>query len=181
MTLQKTKLTLPVEVLDRFRLLAEREDTTGRDALIKALREAKWTLQSIADGSELTRERVRQIASAEMPFTLPQVPQPPQKAVKAAPVYIEPEPAALARMLELKPFAEKVRANSPLYREEAREYTELMAEQVLTRKVTKYRMAKRLGITHAAVRARLVRYEYTKPAQGGTSRIYTVVDKSNRA
>lgn len=180
MTRQKANLTLPTETTTQFETLAQFGDTDMRDSLIIELRKAGWTLQSIATASQLTRERVRQIAQGDPLYTNVTVPEVPQRAAHAAPVFIEPEPEALARMLELQPLAQKVRSNSPKYREEAEEYTKILADQHLNRKVTLYRLALRLGVTHLALRARLARYGYKTPPNGGKSRVYTPIAEANR-
>lgn len=180
MTRQKANLTLPEEVVTKFETLAAFDDSDMRDTLIIALRRAGWTLQSIAHASGLTRERVRQVALGEPLYNLPEVPLPPERAVRKVPVYIEPDPEVLARMLELQPLAQKVRSNSPKYREEAEEYSKLLADQHLRKGVTLYRLSLRLGVTHLALRARLARYGYKQPPNGGKSRVYTPIAESNR-
>lgn len=155
-----------------------------RNAYARALRDAQWTLQSISEAAGLTRERVRQIVTdPEQPqnadiSALP-VPEPPRLPKSEPREYIEPDPEKLARLLELKPLAQKVRSNSPAYREEAEEYTRLIAEVHLEDKVTLYRLAKRLGVTHGALRFRLARYGYKEP-KTGASKVYTPIKDENR-
>ena len=178
---KKTQLVLPDWVGETFREL----DTSERNRYARALRAAGWTLQSISDATDLTRERVRQIVSepdatvynAAMPSW--RVPEPPTRERPVERVYIEPDPAKLARMLELKPLAQRVRSNSPNFRDEAEEYTRLIAEVHLKDGVTLYRLAKRLGVTHGALRFRLARYGYKAPASG-SSKVYTPILDKNR-
>ena len=152
-----------------------------RNAYATALREAGWTLQSISEAAGLTRERVRQIVKEPQTADIGDlsVPEPPRHERKAPRVYIEPDPGKLARMLELKPLAQQVRLNSPQYRAEAEEYTRLIAESHLDDGVTLYRLAKRLGVTHGALRFRLARYGYKTP-KNGESKVYTQIKPENR-
>jgi hypothetical protein len=72
-----------------------------------------------------------------------------------------------------------VRSNGKKYREEAEEYTKLLNHAHTVEGVTLYRLAKRLGVTHGALRFRLVRYGYKKPVTA-TSKVYTPILKENR-
>lgn len=177
---KKTQLVLPDWVGEKFRELEAPE----RNRYARALRAAGWTLQSISDAADLTRERVRQIVAEPegvVNAALPswRVPEPPKRERPAAKVYIEPDPAKLARLLELKPLAQRVRSNSPNFRDEAEEYTRLIADVHLKDGVTLYRLAKRLGVTHGALRFRLARYGYKAPASG-SSKVYTPILDKNR-
>ena len=166
-------------------------DNQERDQLIAALRHEGWTLESIASASKLTRERVRQISNSydlEDPsvgtsgLTLVSdisIPAPPTKPEKPKPVYIEPSPETLARLLELQPLAQLVRSNGTKYRAEAEEYTALLNYAHVVEGVTLYRLAKRLGVTHGALRFRLVRYGY-KTADKATSKVYTPILEKKR-
>jgi len=177
---QKTLLTLPEQITETFTALEENPDL--RDDYIAALRAVGWTLESIARAAGLTRERIRQIVvNADASNVSPdlEIPLPPERVAKAGPVYIEPTPERLARMLELQPLAQSVRANSPKYREEAEEYTELVNKSYTEDHVTLYRLAKRLGVTHGALRFRLARYGYLKPKEG-SSKVYTQILDANR-
>lgn len=170
---------LPPEVWDTFAAFGR--DMEKRNAYARALRDAEWTLQSISDAAKLTRERVRQIVSETHTADISNlpIPEPPKHDRKAPREYVEPDPAKLARLLELKPLAQQVRLNSPLYREEAEEYTKLLADVHLNDKVTLYRLAKRLGVTHGALRFRLARYGYKVP-KNGESKVYTPIRAENR-
>ena len=162
-------------------------DNTERHYLIKQLVDANWTYEAISNASGLTRERIRQIANAfenlakEFNFDLSvEIPEPPIKPERSKPEYIEPSPETLARLLELQPYAQLVRANGQKYRAEAEEYTALLNHAHTVEGVTLYRLAKRLGVTHGALRFRLVRYGYKK-AVTATSKVYKPVIKQNRA
>lgn len=163
-------------------------DNAERDYLIKQLVDANWTYEAISNASGLTRERIRQIANnatealaEEFSFDLGiEIPEPPQKEDKPKREYVEPSPETLARLLELQPYAQQVRANGKKYREEAEEYTRLLNHAHTVEGVTLYRLAKRLGITNGAIRFRLVRYGYLKP-KTATSKVYNPVIKENRA
>lgn len=163
---------------DVVRHLGDLEDIE-RDEYIVALRDAKWTLSSIGEAAGLSRERVRQIVQKTDGMYDGPIPAPPLKREKKAPVYIEPTPATLARLLELQPLASKVRSSSTKYRAEAEEYAKLLNHAHTVEKVTLYRLAKRLGRSHAGLRAKLVRYGY-KESKTGTSRAYKPIKAANR-
>lgn len=174
----KKNQQLPTNVSEAFKTLISSED---RDELIRQLREAEWTLEAIASASSITRERVRQISAtpAEGRALGINIPTPPLKPERAKPVYVEPTAATLARLLELQPYAQQVRSNGKKYREEAEEYTKLLNYAHTVEGVTLYRLAKRLGVTHGALRFRLVRYGYKQPVTA-TSKVYTPIVKENR-
>jgi predicted transcriptional regulator len=185
--LQKTRLTLPEDVKTDFTQLMDSlatraEQMEAKRAYARDLRDAGWTLQAIADLFGVSREMVRQmVGKAEVTETHGlSVPQPPAKPVKAKREYVEPSADVLARLLELQPKAQAVRSHSKAYREEAEEYTRLLNYAHSVEGVTLYRLAKRLGVTHGALRFRLARYGYKKPVNG-TSRVYHPVIAENRA
>ena len=159
---------------------------TKRDAMIYYLSTVGWTYQAIADASGITRERTRQIcmsmagmASYTLPETFPMFPAAPVHAPKPKKSYVEPTPKTLSRLLALQPAAQKVRSSSKKYRKEAEEYTALLNYAHKIEKDTLYRLAKRLGVTHGAIRFRLVRYGYISPLSG-KSRVYKPVSIENR-
>jgi hypothetical protein len=157
--------------------------TEVRDQLIRDLCENNWTYEAVAAACDITRERVRQICLTEpvgKPIALPMtIPTPPLKPERAKPVYIEPAPETLRRLLELQPYAQQVRSHGKKYREEAEEYTKLLNHAHVNEGVTLYRLAKRLGVTHGALRFRLVRYGYKKPVTA-TSKVYNPIIRENR-
>ena len=179
--LRKTQLTLPQDVVAAFEKLGD--DLETRNMYAASLRRAGWTLASISKATGITRERVRQIAGAlESAATLPPhlpTPTPPAKPVKVRKQYREPDPAKLARLLELQPLAQQNRHNSEEYRQAAEDYTALVWEVHNADGVTLYRLAKRLGVTHGALRFRLARYGYKLP-ESGVSKVYTRIDPSHR-
>jgi hypothetical protein len=155
----------------------------ARDQLIHDLCDNSWTYEAVAAACNITRERVRQVYMTELahkrikfPFDIP---EPPLKPERAKPVYIEPSPETLKRLLELQPYAQLVRSNSMNYREEGEEYTKLLNYAHTVEGVTLYRLAKRLGVTHGALRSRLARYGYKKP-KTAKSKVYTPIRKENR-
>jgi len=179
---RKTNHTLPSWV---SQILAQQE-REERDTYIARLRAGGWTLQSIADASGLTRERVRQIVAtagdANLIPAAPEdasVPELPVKAQREPRTFIEPDPDKLARLKALQPYAQQVRANSPTYRAEAEEYTRLVADVHQNDGVPLYRLALRLGVSHGALRFRLARYGYKLPVSGA-SKVYTPVKSDNR-
>jgi transcriptional regulator with XRE-family HTH domain len=168
--------------------------TTDKDlraAYVKALRLKGWTLESIAFALDLTRERIRQIQLMASPanivyilsnpgeFPVPEL-ETREIEVPGDPEYVEPSPETLARLLELKPLAQQVRYDHLTYRKEAEEYTALIWQAYSVEGVTLYRLAKRLGVTHGALRFRLARYGYLTP-KTGKSKCYSPVKQTNRA
>ena len=179
---RKTGHTLPPEVVDAFTSLGDNLET--RNLYSAALRRKGWTLASISAATGVTRERIRQIASAHtadmmgLPVHLP-LPSPPSKAVKERKTYVEPDPAKLERLLELQPDAQQNRHNSAEFRSAAEAYTALVWEVHNEDGVTLYRLAKRLGVTHGALRFRLARYGYKEP-ESGVSKVYTRIMPEHR-
>lgn len=163
-----------------------------RNAYITALRYAGWTLQSVADAAGISRERVRQIETktpksyvAEISqfqneFPIPAIPTVAvEKDIYEA---IMPSDTTLTRLLELQPLAQQVRASSPRFRKEAEEYTALLWHAHSVEGVSLYRLGKILGVTHAALRFRLVRYGYMSTENGDKdSKVYRPVRRENRA
>jgi len=161
------------------------DDLETRNLYVAALRQAGWTLQSISTAAGITRERVRQItqsapqnAAEGLPSSFT-VPTPPRKPKREPKVYVEPDPAKLARLLELQPLAQQNRHNSDEFRLAAEQYTALVWEVHNEDDVTLYRLAKRLGVTHGALRFRLARYGYKLP-ESGVSKVYTRIDPAHR-
>lgn len=183
-TYRKTQHTLPKEVVTAFNRLGD--DLETRNVYSAALRRKGWTLASISAATGVTRERIRQIDSAvpagaevALGADLP-LPAPPEKESRGVKVYVEPDPAKLARLLELQPIAQQNRHNSDEeQRKVAEEYTALVWEVHNEDGVTLYRLAKRLGITHGALRFRLARYGYKLPEKG-VSKVYTRIDPTHR-
>jgi len=181
----KKNQQLPREIQREFEKMSG--DNSTRDKLIKVLVDANWTYEAISNASGLTRERIRQIANAnqkladEFEFDLNiEIPEPPLKPKREKPTYVEPSPETLKRLLELQPYAQQVRANGQKFRKEAEEYTALLNHAHTVEGVTLYRLAKRLGVTHGALRFRLVRYGYKK-AVTAKSKVYNPVIRENRA
>lgn len=180
-------LTLPAEPTVALNLFSN-EEKHLRDAYIYVLRMKGWTLQSVATALGLTRERVRQLEARVDPIHAINILANPGKyPVPSVPVqiiqeevidYVEPSPETLARLLELQPIAQQVRSVSPRGREAAEEYTRLLNHAHTVEGVTIYRLAKRLGVTHGAIRFRLVRYGYLETK--GKSRAYTKIHDENR-
>jgi transcriptional regulator with XRE-family HTH domain len=157
-----------------------------RNAYIKALRERGWTLESIGQGTGLTRERVRQIAdktpmaeALRIAIAGYSIPEPPRVEEPEEKTFVEPSPETLQRLLELQPLAQQVRSYGKQYRKEAEEYTWLLNYAHTVEGVTLYRLAKRLGVTHGALRFRLARYGYLQP-KTAKSKAYTPILSENR-
>ena len=180
--------TLPFVTTTALNLVKDKE---MRAAYIYVLRMKGWKLQALADALGLTRERIRQIETKASPalaihvladpgsFPVPEL-DTVEIEVLAPPVYIEPSPENLARLIELKPLAQKVRYDHTQYRKEAEEYSALIWHVHSVEGVTLYRLAKRLGVTHGALRFRLARYGYKLPKTAKSS-CYTPIKQENRA
>lgn len=180
----KKNQKLPEQVYAAFESISNNAE---RDLLIKALADANWTYEAISNASGLTRERVRQITNnlstvkdADLRQLPVEIPEPPIKLEREKREYTEPAPETLARLLELQPYAQLVRANGKKYREEGEEFTRLINKAHKEENVPVYRIAKRLGVTNGAIRSRLVRYGYLE-AKTGTSKVYKPILKDNRA
>jgi transcriptional regulator with GAF, ATPase, and Fis domain len=182
LNIKKRQVKLPIQVEYIFHAMKDQDD---RDDYIRALNKAGWTQTSIANVINLSRERVRQICSspekqAQTKATF-YVPTPPVHEVKVKRVPVEPSEETLDRLIDLKPYAQQVRANSKRYRAEAEEYTQLINKARQDEGVTLFHLAKRLGVTHTALRLRLARYGYMTPGAEVKSRAYTPIKKENRA
>jgi transcriptional regulator with XRE-family HTH domain len=183
----RKNLTLPAEATVALNLF-KKDELHLRDAYIYVLRMKGWTLESIGFALGLTRERVRQLEARVDPLHALMIIANPGKypifelptvlVEKEVAEFIEPSRETLARLLELKPIAEKVRSFSPAGREAAEEYTRLLNYAHTVEGVTLYRLAKRLGVTHGAIRFRLVRYGYL--STNGKSRAYQKIIDKNR-
>ena len=177
----KKNQKVPAEIANFFKTSPAAE---VRDQLIRDLCENHWTYEAVATACGITRERVRQICIAE-PTGAPAVilfdiPTPPLRVEREKRIYIEPKPETLSRLLELQPYAQRVRSYGKDYRQEAEEYTSLLNYAHTVEGVTLYRLAKRLGVTHGALRSRLARYGYKAP-KTATSKVYTPIIRENRA
>lgn len=187
---KKAGIELPLATADELVFAHGSGNRELLKAEIVALRYVGWTFESIAVPLGVSRERVRQLfnevpdwerptkiaeASADG-FVAPLRPV-HEYSIKEPRVYKTPSEAGLARLLELQPKAQQVRANSPRYRAEGEEFTALLVEEHKTG-VPVYQLAKALGVTNAAIRSRLIRYGYLKSAS--TAKAYTPIRDANR-
>jgi len=177
----KKLINLPDEVRNKFLKV---NDVDERNQYIVNLKNAGWTLTSIAEVCGITRERTRQIVSEHSQtielddsYVIPEPPVYPEKAKRE---FVEPSPEILARLLELQPMAQQVRSNAMRFRAEAEEYVRLLNHAHEVEGVPLYRLGKRLGVSHSAIRFRLARYGY-KTDHNGQSRVYTPIQSKNRA
>lgn len=174
----KRNQKLPRHIAD---LVAGISDMDLRDTYVRALRAKGWSLQSIADACDVSRERVRQIC--ELPESALYdvvVPTPPVKLQRERVVYPEPSKETLDRLLELQPKAKQVRSHASRFRVEAEEYTRLLNHAHKVEGVSLYRLAKHLGVTYPAIRFRLTRYGYLD-AGNGKSKVYNPILPKNRS
>ncbi len=180
----KQNHVMPAEVRDQF---AKEMSDHDRNAYIKALRERGWTLDSISAVAGISRERVRQVSdrtriadALRVAVEGYAIPEPPIIEEPETRQFVEPTDETLKRLLELQPYAQQVRSYGSQYRKEAEEYTWLINYAHTVEGVTLYRLAKRLGVTHGALRFRLARYGYKKPVNA-QSKAYTPILSENRA
>jgi len=181
---------LPNEVVTFFK---KNSELVSRDIYISVLREKGWTLQSIADAYEkatkitMTRERVRQICLKEFSdsdfrifksLSAP-IPELPMHPVKEPKVYNKLSPETVKQLLKLQKSAQLVRSSSQKYRKEAEEYTSLLWESHTKDEISLYSMAKQLGVTHGAIRFRLIRYGYKK-SNKSDNKVYQPIIRKNR-
>ncbi len=176
----KKLINLPPDVREKFLLT---NDVDERNQYIRTLRDAGWTLTSISAACGMTRERVRQIVGEQSnPVVLDdsfRIPEPPLFPEKPKREFVEPSAETLARLLELQPMAQQVRSNAMRFRAEAEEYVKLLDHAHTIEGVTLYRLGKRLGISHSAIRFRLARYGY-KTNHNGQSKVYKPISEQNR-
>ena len=178
---------------DVVAFLKKNSEIVVRDIYISVLREKGWTLQSIADAYEkatkipMTRERVRQICLKELSdidfrifksLSAP-IPELPMHPVKEPKIFKKLSPETVKQLLELQKSAQLVRSSSQKYRKEAEEYTSLLWENHTKGGVSLYAMAKQLGITHGAIRFRLIRYGYKKSIKSD-NKVYQPIIRKNR-
>jgi|APGre2960657373_1045057.scaffolds.fasta_scaffold00100_26 hypothetical protein len=193
--LAKSGQVLPPEVYEAFEkdfgLKTDKSTGRMRSAYIWKLKDLGWTASAISRAMGVTRERVRQLGQTRpednwLDYVLTHFPLPP------APVYAEfhgrkkyvrdtPQPSdrVRKRLLELQPYAEMIRGHGPRYRAEAEEYVRLLDYAVKVEKVQIATLAKLLGVTHAAVANRMIRYGFKKTT--GKSRALQTVLRKNRA
>ena len=179
----KRNLVMPQEVFDAFDSIVE-QPYEVRDAYMRLLRDAGWTLQSISDAvGDISRERVRQCIE-EMPsrrapailrkysaiLPIPEPPDKPEAPEKPRKVIVLPSDETLQRLKELKPIAAQVRYNRKDYREEAAEYVSLLWDAHTKQGVSVYRLAKLLDVTPAGIESRFVRYRYKESS--GSSKAF---------
>ena len=180
---KKSNLELPAQVYDLFRVLSSKSDREQRNDYIVALVQAGWTQASVARASGLSAQMIRVIMTNHQPkpapatLLIPQVPKHPEKVGNSR--FVMPTPELLERLLELKPYAQQVRSNSPRYTAEAEEYSYLLNKAHQEQGVTLYRLAKLLGVTPSAVAFRLVRYGY-RITENGKSLAYRSISETNR-
>lgn len=173
----RLKQELPLEVVSVFKDCTYDE----RSNYIHELLDKGWTQASIGRACGLSRESIRQVAKATKHtavtnYPLPEPPLYPQPRVVT---YTLPPKEMLDRLLELQPYAQKVRSSSIKYRSEAEEYSYLLNEATTKHGVTVYRLGKLLGITPSAIQFRLVRYGYR--SSEGQSRSYQQIIEGNKA
>lgn len=181
----KSTSPLPEDAAERLRTL----EGHVQHAMLHRLRDAGWTISQLAEALGQHRSEVRAALTTPQDETVDwNLTRPiPHRGVRqrkltpsTAPARPEPSPESLARLLELQPLAAKVRANGKRYRLEAEEYAALLAHVVQREGVSVYRLARRLGVTHNAVRFRMMRYGYLQQPEEGRGRVYQPLRSDNR-
>lgn len=187
-TIERWKARLPSDVTEILNELRDTKQGELFNAYVRVLRGKGWALASIGESVGLTRERVRQLSKAVSLADAQDIMfmngwTVPEKAIKPLPerverVVIEPEGATLVRLLELQPYAQQVRGNSPRFRAEGEEYSQLLNHEKNNRGVMMSTLAERLGLSHSAIRFRLVRYSYETTT--GRGAMYRPIKEENR-
>lgn len=181
---KKKKQEIPHDVSLAFIDLKTSNSKNLRNIYIAKLGSLGWTHTAIANASDMTRERIRQIVyknnhdfSVVEHLPLPIAPLWVSEAIVNPKKVIVPDAEVLKRLKELQIYAKKVRSFSPKYREEAEEYTKLIAN-CLESGVTIYKLSRLLDVTHGALMFRLVRYGYKESS--GKSKSYKKIIAKNR-
>lgn len=181
--IQKSNLVLPKEVSD---ILLELKQPL-RKAYYSRLIRAGWTYQGVANALGVSRqaieigvrslrnhEKLEELMSAVSHLPVPEVPRIEIRRL----IPKEPTSTEIDTLKALHDKARQVRNDSPLYREEAEEFTRL-AWEVTQSGVSTYTLAKKLGLTHSALFFRFVRYGYST-TKTGKSKTYQTIKPENR-
>jgi hypothetical protein len=186
---RKVNLEVPQEAVETMNSISREDGRSEMAGYIYALADAGWTYTSISGKLGVSRERVRQMvkqieedeghAERYLQKYRHLVPELPKYEAKTKIERVMPLKESETRLIELKPYAERVRANSPRYRAEAEEYTRILAYEHFERGVSVYRLAKILGVTNSALNFRLVRYGYKET--NSNSGVYRKINPQNRA
>lgn len=169
--IRKRNLSLPDETVELIKSLNRQEFIS----YCRALKAEGWTLQSIADAKGITRERIRQLVVGypEVSAPIDHLPVPKLPVIEAVKVVkkvreVPDEVAILLKDLHSKAYW--VRGKSPLNREEAERLGEFIWDLIHNQFYSINQVAKAIGVSHLAIRARLVRYGYAK--SDGKTRIF---------
>jgi hypothetical protein len=111
-------------------------------------------------------------------YPLPVPPVYPERGPVGRAAAVQPSAQTRARLLELQPIAETIRGNSKKNRAEAEEFMALLAHAVQVEHVQITTLAQLLGVTHAAIASRMVRYGYKNTT--GTSKALIRMQLKNR-
>lgn len=169
--IRKRNLSLPDETVELIKSLNRQEFIS----YCRALKAEGWTLQSIADAKGITRERIRQLVVGypEVSAPINHLPVPKLPVIEAVKVVkkVREVPDEVAMLLkDLHSKAYWVRGKSPLNREEAERLGEFIWDLIHNQFYSINQVAKAIGVSHLAIRARLVRYGYAK--SDGKTRIF---------
>ena len=163
---------LPDDVREAFKTLS----MNNKVGYAKRLRAKGWTLESIGNASDVSREAVRLWLQMDREydyakvFNLPA----PQRAFKVVPVFKHvprvPSDEVIQQLKQLHSKAKLVRYDRQTHRVEAEQFTALLNEVINVQKYTVLQVAKALGLTRGALHFRLVRYGYNTTS--GKSVVY---------
>lgn len=181
--IQKSNQVLPKEVSD---ILIELKQPL-RKAYYSRLIKAGWTYQGVANALGVSRQAIEsgvrtlrgharhgELMSAVSHLPVPELPRVEIRRL----IPKEPTSTEIYILKELHSKAKQVRSDSPLYREEAEEFTRL-AWELTQSGVSTYTLAKKLGLSHGALFFRFVRYGYAT-SKTGTSKTYQTIKPENR-
>ena len=169
--IRKRNLSLPDETVELIKSLNRQEFIS----YCRALKAEGWTLQSIADAKGITRERIRQLVVGypEVSASIDHLSVPKLPVIEAVKVVkkVREVPDGVAMLLKnLHSKAYWVRGKSSLNRKEAEQLGELISDLIYNQFYSINQVAKAIGVSHLAIRARLVRYGYAK--SDGKTRIF---------
>lgn len=174
MTPRNRYVPLPPEFAETIRSEFSFDDVAG-NGLIRATRDAGWTLRSMAEVCGVTREAIRlrtlkvtehDAANQASMYDIPPVPPAPVTPPRPIPRRFWPVPAAIAA--ELRTLTDTARSinGGTLADDPRREATVELSKRLAALMEEGYGftpLAKAMGVSRAAVRMRLMRHGYLTP------------------
>lgn len=166
-----------VELPDYVRAAFKGLSIEDRIEYFKRLYKLGWTLRNIGKASGISREYVRRLIDSNRykdfnPDVVDSLPT-PEKPVRLVKVFkhvpIVPDEITVQKLKELHDKAKLIRGPGVLYRDEAEQFG-AMLNDLINQGYSSYQISKALGLTHAAINHRLVRYGYKQ--SNGKSKVY---------